>query len=92
MAGRSGPDKGRYPKGAAAETHHRKLGRALCVSIRRRGRGESASADQGAYPYFNISSRLTLPSDARLADISEAKTQHYSLSARDIEQTYARKE
>ncbi len=47
---------------------------------------------KGTYPYFNISSRLTLPSDARLADISEAKTQHYSLSARDIEQTYARKE
>lgn len=31
----------------------------------------------GTYPYFNISARLTKPSDARLSGISEAFTQDY---------------
>ena len=34
---------------------------------------------RGEYPRFNISSRLTRPSDARLKGISEAKTQGYEI-------------
>ncbi|WP_245284110.1 GntP family permease [Bradyrhizobium sp. Cp5.3] len=45
---------------------------------------------RGTYPQFNISSRLTLPSDRRLADIAEARTQDYLLTAAHITQTYAR--
>jgi hypothetical protein len=47
---------------------------------------------RGSYPYFNISARLTLPSRARLADIFQAKTQHYELTDRTIKETYARQE
>lgn len=45
---------------------------------------------KGKYPHFNISSRLTLPSDRRLADISEARTQSYQLTSAHITQTYFR--
>lgn len=47
---------------------------------------------QGTYPCFNISRRLTLPSDARLAGIGEARTQAYRLTARHIKEVYSTKE
>ncbi|MCP3406218.1 hypothetical protein [Bradyrhizobium sp. CCGB01] len=43
---------------------------------------------RGYYPHFNIRSRFTLPSDGRLADIAEARTQDYSLTATHIIKTY----
>jgi hypothetical protein len=47
---------------------------------------------RGAYPYFNIGYRLVLPSESRLADISQARSQRYSLSDRDISETFATRE
>lgn len=47
---------------------------------------------QGTYPCFNISRRLTLPSDARLAGIGEARTQNYKLTERHIKEAYSTKE
>jgi hypothetical protein len=49
-------------------------------------------AIKGEYPHFNISSRLTRPSDARLAGIEKAKTQDYKISERDAKETYSRSE
>ncbi|MFK4617849.1 hypothetical protein ABIF50_001126 [Bradyrhizobium diazoefficiens] len=45
---------------------------------------------KGKYPHFNISSRLTLPSDRRLADIPEARTQGYQLTVAHVTETYSR--
>lgn len=45
---------------------------------------------KGRYPHFNISSRLTLPRDGRLADIQEARAQGFQLTTHHITQTYAR--
>jgi hypothetical protein len=53
---------------------------------------ELHSKIKGSYPYFNISARLTRPSDARLANIAEAKTQNYQLTDRVAKETYARSE
>jgi hypothetical protein len=47
---------------------------------------------EGKYPHFNISSRLTLPSDTRLTNIGEAKTHDKTLTDRDIKETYAQRE
>jgi hypothetical protein len=47
---------------------------------------------RGTYPYFNISARLIQPSDVRLANIGEAKTQDYKLSERTAKETYAKTE
>jgi hypothetical protein len=47
---------------------------------------------KGTYPYFNISARLTRPSDARLNNIHQAKTQNYNLTARSAKETYATSE
>lgn len=47
---------------------------------------------RGEYPHFNISARLILPSDARLANIPEARTQRYQLTDRDDKETYASRE
>ena len=44
---------------------------------------------RGSYPYYNISKRLTLPSEARLANITQARTQDYKLTPRAIRETYA---
>ncbi|KWV58328.1 hypothetical protein AS156_36010 [Bradyrhizobium macuxiense] len=43
---------------------------------------------RGTYPHFNIGSRLILPSDARLVNIPEAKTQDYKMTERQIAHTY----
>ncbi|MCP3397102.1 MULTISPECIES: hypothetical protein [unclassified Bradyrhizobium] len=45
---------------------------------------------RGTYPQFNISPRLTLPSDHRLTGIAEARTQDYLLTAAHIIQIYRR--
>lgn len=42
---------------------------------------------RGTYPYFNISRRLIRPSDARLANIGQTKTQDYKI--RDGTKIYA---
>ena len=42
----------------------------------------------GTYPYFNISSRFTLPSKSRLAGIKEAFTQRYHLHRDYDDYTY----
>jgi len=47
---------------------------------------------RGTYPHFNISSRLTLPSDARLANIVEARTQNRGPDVRRIRQMYSKRE
>lgn len=46
---------------------------------------------RGTYPHFNISSRLKLPSDARLANIPEARTHGDGPSERTIKETYSTK-
>lgn len=46
----------------------------------------------GVYPHYNISSRLVRPSDERLREISQAKTQDYKMSEQDEKITYARRE
>jgi hypothetical protein len=53
---------------------------------------EMHSKIRGVYPHFNISARLTRPSDARLVNISQAKTQNYQLTARSAKETYAKSE
>ncbi len=45
---------------------------------------------RGTYLQFNIRSRFTLPSDRRLTNITEARTQDYLLTAHHIIQTYGR--
>lgn len=45
---------------------------------------------RGIYPHFNIDARLTRPSDSRLADIPEAKTQHYKSTEAEEKRTYSR--
>ncbi len=48
---------------------------------------------KGTYPYFNISRRLTLPSESRLDGIGEARTQtSYALAAQIIEEIYSSNE
>lgn len=49
---------------------------------------------KGQYPYFNISSKLVLPSEARLSNIPQAKSQSqtYSLTDSAIKKTYADRE
>ena len=43
---------------------------------------------RGKYPYYNIGRHLVRPSDARLAEIKEARTQDFRLDARDAATTY----
>jgi hypothetical protein len=43
---------------------------------------------RGQYPFYNISRLLVLPSYARLAGLSQAKTQDYKYSNRDIKEVY----
>lgn len=43
---------------------------------------------RGTYPHYNIESRLTRPSDARLVDIASARTQGYRTEGRE----YSREE
>ena len=47
---------------------------------------------RGTYPSLNISRRLVLPSDARLTDIGEARTQNYQLTTRHVNEVYATRE
>jgi hypothetical protein len=49
-------------------------------------------AIRGTYPYFNISRRLVRPSDARLTNIREARTQNYKLTPRAAAETYTTSE
>ncbi|WP_456638531.1 hypothetical protein [Bradyrhizobium sp. USDA 10063] len=44
---------------------------------------------RGTYPHFNISARLVLPSDVRLATIPEARTQRYKMTDDEIKNVYA---
>ncbi|WP_439373138.1 hypothetical protein [Bradyrhizobium sp. DASA03120] len=45
---------------------------------------------KGRYPYFNISSHLTLPHADRLAEIPEARGQGVELTSDHVSQTYSR--
>ena len=47
---------------------------------------------KGSYPHFNLSRRFIKPSDERLAGISQARTQDYSMTPRHIKEAYARSE
>jgi hypothetical protein len=47
---------------------------------------------RGAYPCFNISKRLILPSGTRLAGIGEAKTRSYELTPQMAKEIYTRTE
>lgn len=47
---------------------------------------------QGTYPRYNISKRLTLPSDSRLSNIGEAFSQDQRERLEDDEDDYKRKE
>jgi hypothetical protein len=47
---------------------------------------------EGRYPHFNISARLVLPSDARLANIPEARTQGYVLTEEHVRNVYANRQ
>jgi hypothetical protein len=38
----------------------------------------------GSYPYFNFSSKLTLPSESRLDGVEQSKTQSYTTRNSDI--------
>ncbi|WP_339033384.1 hypothetical protein WHZ78_16640 [Bradyrhizobium symbiodeficiens] len=42
----------------------------------------------GVYPFYNISRLLILPSEARLARITQARSQDYAISARHINEVY----